>query len=130
MDILILAALGGAIDGQNASDVKASVILELANGPITPDAEKILSDKGVKILPDVLSNAGGVIVSCFEWIQGRSGDFWTEAFVYQKLDERLSHSFQEIYAISEGKNISIRQAAYVKAVGRIVDAMRFRGIWP
>jgi len=130
MDILILAALGGAIDGRNAPEVKASVILELANGPITPDGEKILSDKGVTILPDVLSNAGGVIVSCFEWIQGRSGDFWTEDYVYQKLDERLSHSFLEIFGIAETKKISIRQAAYVKAVGRIVDAMRFRGIWP
>jgi glutamate dehydrogenase/leucine dehydrogenase len=130
MDVLILAALGGAVDGNNVADVKATVVLELANGPVTPDAEAVLADKGTTIIPDVLANAGGVIVSCFEWIQGRSGDFWTEDYVFQKLDERMTHSFHETMKIAEDKKISIRQAAYVKAVGRIVDAMRFRGIWP
>ncbi len=130
MDILVLAALGGAVDDKNAGGVKAKIVLELANGPITPEGEAILSDKGVAIIPDVLANAGGVIVSCFEWIQGRSGDSWSEDFVFSKLDERMTRSFKELWSIKEGKNISFRQAAYVKAVGRIVDAMRFRGIWP
>lgn len=130
MDILILAALGGAVDEKNADAVKAKVILELANGPITPAGEAILADKGVLIVPDVLANAGGVIVSCFEWIQGRSGDMWSEEYVFSKLDERMVRSFREIWSIREDRKISFRQAAYVKAVGRIVDAMRLRGIWP
>jgi glutamate dehydrogenase/leucine dehydrogenase len=130
MDILVLAALGGAVDDKNAGGVKAKIVLELANGPITPEGEAILSDKGVSIIPDVLANAGGVIVSCFEWIQGRSSDSWSEDFVFSKLDERMTRSFRELWSIKEGKKISFRQAAYVKAVGRIVDAMRFRGIWP
>lgn len=130
MDILILAALGGAVDAQNAPDIKAHVLLEIANGPVTPDAEALLTDKGVTIIPDVLANAGGVIVSCFEWIQGRSGDVWTEEYVFQKLDERLTLSFKDVMKIAEDRKISARKAAYVKAVGRIVDAMRFRGIWP
>jgi glutamate dehydrogenase/leucine dehydrogenase len=130
MDILILAALGGAIDEKNAGGVKAKVILELANGPITPEGEAVLSDKGILIVPDVLANAGGVIVSCFEWIQGRSGDMWSEEYVFSKLDERMVRSFGEIWRIREDRKISFRQAAYVKAVSRIVDAMRFRGIWP
>ncbi len=130
MDILILAALGGAVDEKNAGSVKANVVLELANGPITPEGEAILTDKGVLIVPDVLANGGGVIVSCFEWIQGRSGDTWSEEYVYSKLDERMVRSFGEIWSMREERKISFRQAAYVKAVSRIVDAMRFRGIWP
>ncbi|TDY59708.1 glutamate dehydrogenase/leucine dehydrogenase [Aminivibrio pyruvatiphilus] len=130
MDILILAALGGAIDEKNAGAVRAKVILELANGPITPEGEAILADRGVLIVPDVLANAGGVIVSCFEWIQGRSGDMWSEEYVFSKLDERMVRSFREIWSIRQDRKISFRQAAYVKAVSRIVDAMRFRGIWP
>lgn len=129
-DILILAALGGALDEKNAGDVKAKVVLELANGPTTPEAEAKLNEKGILVIPDVLANSGGVIVSCFEWIQGRSGDYWSEDYVYDKLNERLVSSFKDVWRIMKHKDISFRQAAYVKSIGRIVDAMRFRGIWP
>ena len=125
MDILILAALGGAVDEKNAGSVKANVVLELANGPITPEGEAILTDKGVLIVPDVLANGGGVIVSCFEWIQGRSGDTWSEEYVYSKLDERMVRSFGEIWSMREERKISFRQAAYVKAVSRIACSDMF-----
>ncbi len=129
-DILVLAAMGGAVDEKNAGDVKATVVLELANGPTTPEAEAKLNERGILVIPDVLANSGGVIVSCFEWIQGRSGDYWSEDYVYQKLNERLVSSFRDVWRIRKEKDISFRQAAYVKSIGRIVDAMRFRGIWP
>lgn len=130
VDVMIPAALEGVINAGNADKIKAKVILELANGPITPEAAAILEDKGILVVPDVLANAGGVTVSCFEWIQGRTGDFWTEEEVHQKLDKKLTKAFQEIWKIKKEKNITFRQAAYVRAVDRITLAMRFRGIWP
>ncbi len=130
VDVLIPAALEGVINAENANNIKAKVVLELANGPVTPEAAAILEDKGILVVPDVLANAGGVTVSCFEWIQGRTGDFWTEEEVHQKLDKKLTKAFQEIWKIKKEKNITFRQAAYVRAVDRITLAMRFRGIWP
>ncbi len=130
VDVLIPAALEGMITESNAIDIKAKVILELANGPTTPEAEAILSDKGILILPDVLANAGGVIVSYFEWVQGRTGDYWSEKMVQERLEERIVQSFHDIWAIKNNYKIRMRQAAYVQAIGRIASAMRFRGIWP
>lgn len=130
VDVLIPAALEGVINAENASKIKAKVVLELANGPVTPEAEAILTEKGILVVPDVLANAGGVTVSCFEWIQGRTGDYWTEEEVQQKLDKKLTKAFQEIWKIKKEKDITFRQAAYVRAVDRITLAMRFRGIWP
>jgi glutamate dehydrogenase/leucine dehydrogenase len=130
VDVLVPAALEGVINADNAKKIKAKVVLELANGPITPEAATILEEKGILVVPDVLANSGGVTVSCFEWIQGRTGDFWTEEEVQQKLDKKLTKAFQEIWKIKKEKNITFRQAAYVRAVDRITLAMRFRGIWP
>ncbi len=130
VDILIPAALEGVITDKNAQNIKASIVLELANGPTTPEADLILSEKGIEVIPDVLANAGGVTVSCFEWIQGRTGDYWTEEYVHQKLDEKLTIAFHEIWKIKEGNKIRMRQAAYVRAISRIIGAMRFKGIWP
>lgn len=130
VDILIPAALEGVITEENAPRIKASIVLELANGPTTPEADQILDDKGVEVIPDVLANAGGVTVSCFEWIQGRTGDYWTEEFVHNKLDEKLTIAFHEIWKIKKGNTIRMRQAAYIRAISRIVGAMRFKGIWP
>jgi glutamate dehydrogenase/leucine dehydrogenase len=130
VDILIPAALEGVVNEVNAGKVKARIVLELANGPTTPEGEAILSAKDVLVIPDVLANSGGVTVSCFEWIQGRTGDYWSEKVVHEKLDERLTQAFHEIWKIKKGNNIRMRQATYVRAMGRIISAMRFRGIWP
>jgi glutamate dehydrogenase/leucine dehydrogenase len=130
VDVLIPSALEGVITEQNADKVKAKVVLELANGPTTPEGEAILTDNGVLVVPDVLANSGGVTVSCFEWIQGRTGDFWTIEKVQEKLDEKLTMAFKAIWAIKTEQNIRFRQAAYVRAVDSIITAMRFRGIWP
>ncbi|MEN2996610.1 MAG: Glu/Leu/Phe/Val dehydrogenase [Acetomicrobium sp.] len=129
-DILIPAALEGMINETNVSDIKAKIILELANGPVTPQAEKTLSDNGVLIIPDVLANSGGVIVSYFEWVQGRSGEYWDESTVDKKLYNRITEAFREIWEIKGRKKIKMREAAYVTAIGRISQAMRIRGIWP
>jgi glutamate dehydrogenase/leucine dehydrogenase len=130
VDILIPAALEGMVTEANADRIRARIILELANGPTTPEAEAILQENDVLVIPDVLANSGGVTVSCFEWIQGRTGDYWSEATVHEKLDERLSQAFHEIWKIRKQHNIRMRQAAYIRAMGRIIAAMRFRGIWP
>lgn len=130
VDILVPAALESVITRAVAPDVKARMVLELANGPTTLDADEILADQGTLIVPDVLANAGGVTVSCFEWIQGRTGDSWTEETVEKKLDEKMTRAFREIWHLGKEKKIRMRQAAYVRAIGRIVAAMRFRGIWP
>lgn len=130
VDILIPAALEGVIDENLAPKVKAKIILELANGPTTPRADQILFDAGTVLIPDVLANAGGVTVSCFEWIQGRTGDSWSKDKVERKLTEKLSGAFSEIWKIRKDHGIRTRQATYVRALGRIASAMRFRGIWP
>lgn len=130
VDILIPAALEGVITEANSKDIKAKTILELANGPVTPEADSILTGMGVETIPDVLANAGGVTVSCFEWIQGRTGDYWTVEDVHEKLDKKLTTAFHEIWKIKQDFKITTRQAAYVRAISRIVGAMRFKGIWP
>ena len=130
VDILIPAALEGMLTEANAGKIRAKIVLELANGPTTPEADVILQEMDTLVIPDVLANSGGVTVSCFEWIQGRTGDFWTEKTVHEKLDERLTHAFHEIWKLKKQHTIRMRQASYVRAMGRIIAAMRFRGIWP
>ena len=114
----------------NADSVKAKVVLELANAPTTPEADRILEDKGILVAPDVLANSGGVTVSCFEWIQGRTGDFWSETEVLRRLDERLSGALRETWTLSEQFRIPLRTAAFVRGVGKVLRAMRLKGIWP
>ncbi len=130
VDVLIPAALEGVLDEKVASNVTARIVLELANGPTTPEADRIFADAGTVVIPDVLANAGGVTVSCFEWIQGRTGDYWSKEKVERKLTEKLTGAFGEIWKIRQNHEIRMRQATYVRAIGRIASAMRFRGIWP
>jgi len=127
VDILVPAALENAIDEKNAKNVKAKAVLELANGPTTPGAEEILLKKGIDILPDVLCNAGGVTVSCFEWVQNLHGYYWKKERVFDELKEIMDRAFNEAYKIKNERNVSFRQAAYLLALKRIIDAMVLRG---
>ena len=127
VQILVPAALENVINESNAGEVKAKAILELANGPMTPEAEEIILNKKVDVLPDVLCNAGGVTVSYFEWVQNLSGYYWEKDEVNKKLKRIMDKAFNKIYEMKKSKNISFRQAAYALAVKRIIDAMMLRG---
>jgi glutamate dehydrogenase (NADP+) len=127
VDILLLAALENQITGENAKDVKAKHVFELANGPTTPEADEVLYKKGVNVLPDILVNAGGVTVSYFEWLQGRSGHYWKLDEVHQKLKEIMKESFQAVSSIREDKKVDYRTAAYVHALQRLKDVIEVRG---
>jgi glutamate dehydrogenase (NAD(P)+) len=131
-DVLIPAAIENQITQKNASKINAKILLELANGPVTPSADEILIQNGVFDLPDFLVNSGGVIVSYFEWVQNRGGYYWGENEVYKKLDTIITKSFNDMIQMQKdyagkGKKISPRMAAYIIAVGRVAAAMKVRG---
>ncbi|HTZ05233.1 MAG TPA: Glu/Leu/Phe/Val dehydrogenase [Gaiellaceae bacterium] len=129
-DILAPCALEQVIHEGNAAHVKASIICEGANGPVTPGADKILEDMGVLILPDVLANAGGVVVSYFEWVQGLQEYFWKEVEVNAKLNDIVSRAFDETWDTAERRTLPMRVAAYGLAVQRVAEATVTRGIYP
>ena len=130
VDILAPCALEQVITERNANDVKASIICEGGNGPVTPAADMILEDKGVLILPDVLANAGGVVVSYFEWVQGLQEYFWKETEVNAKLNDIMSRAFEETWETAEQRQMPMRVAAYGLAVQRVAEATITRGIYP
>ncbi|MBN1368304.1 MAG: Glu/Leu/Phe/Val dehydrogenase [Dehalococcoidales bacterium] len=127
VDILIPAAMENAITEKNAPSVKAKIVAELANGPTTLEADDILFDNGVHIIPDFLCNAGGVTVSYFEMVQNSYMYYWDEAEVYEKLDKRISEAYRAVLATSRKYNINMRLAAYILAITRVVEAMKARG---
>jgi glutamate dehydrogenase (NAD(P)+) len=132
VDILIPAAIENQITGENADKIKAKLVLELANGPVTPEADKILFEKGILDLPDFLINSGGVIGSYFEWVQNTNGYYWTLDDVYDKLDKIITKSFYDVMQtqqdyLSKGVKITPRNAAYIIAVERVAKAMKTRG---
>ena len=129
-DILAPCALEQVITEENASQLKAKTIVEGANGPVTPLADAILEDMGVLVVPDVLANAGGVIVSYFEWVQGLQEYFWKEAEVNAKLNDIVTKAFDETWATMEKRNVTMRTASYGLAVQRVAEATVTRGIYP
>jgi glutamate dehydrogenase (NADP+) len=127
VDILIPAALEGVISVRNAKHIRASYIVEIANGPILSSAEPILEKQGIQIVPDVLANAGGVTVSYFEWVQNRNGYAWTLDEVNQRLQEVISRAFNEVWTLAESEQCSMRSAAYIHAIRRIGEAVSAHG---
>jgi glutamate dehydrogenase (NAD(P)+) len=127
VDVLVLAALEGVLTEKNAERVKAKIIVELANGPTTPEADEILHRKGIHVIPDFLCNAGGVTVSYFEMVQNAYMYYWEEQEIHDKLDHRMTRAYHEVLDTSKKFKINMRQAAYVVAVERVVEAMKVRG---
>lgn len=116
-----------AITTENVNSIKAKIIVEGANGPITKDADEILNEKNVVIVPDILANSGGVTVSYFEWVQNKAGYYWSEEEVRDKEYQLINKSFDEIWKLSEKLNITLRQAAYVHSIKKISETMKIRG---
>ncbi|QEG21280.1 Glu/Leu/Phe/Val family dehydrogenase [Mariniblastus fucicola] len=127
-EMLIPAALGGVIHSENVNDIKAKIIIEGANGPVDADADEVLFERGVAVLPDVLANAGGVTVSYFEWVQNRQYYSWDLNRVRQQLDAILSAAFEEVWQESQNANVSLRTAAFMLAVNRVRKSMELAGI--
>lgn len=129
-DILVPAALEGAITGENAPTVKAKIVAEAANGPCTPEADAILDGKGCFVIPDILCNAGGVTVSYFEWVQNQQHLFWDTQEVYGRLERVMKTAFNEVLMIHLERKISMRIAANALGITRVAEAMRLRGLYP
>jgi glutamate dehydrogenase (NAD(P)+) len=129
-DILVPAAIENQITEKNAARIKAKIITEGANGPTTPEADAILNEKGIFLVPDILANAGGVTVSYFEWVQNLQELIWSEEEVLDRLTRIMQRSFKEVMEISLSKKIPMRTAALVLGIGRVAEAIRLRGIYP
>ena len=131
VDLLVPAALENAIDGDLATDVRADVIVEAANGPLTPEADDVLADSDTYVVPDILANAGGVTVSYFEWVQNRQRFYWTEEKVNEELERHITNGFDDMIDAFESTDApNLRTAAYVVAIRRVVDAYENSGNWP
>jgi len=130
VDVLVPAALEGVLTAANAQDVRAKIVVEGANGPTTKEADRILTDRGVLMVPDILANAGGVIVSYFEWVQANMAYQWTEAEVNGRLKERMTKAWRDVVAFSADRSLTYREAATVLAVQRVTEAHRLRGLYP
>jgi glutamate dehydrogenase (NAD(P)+) len=129
-DVLVPAALGSQITERNADRVRAKIIAEGANGPTTPEADGILHDRGVVLIPDILANAGGVIVSYFEWVQGLQYHFWKESEINSRLQELMTRAYNQVSAMAKREKVDLRTAALMVGVRRVADAFEVRGLYP
>ncbi len=129
-EILVPAAVEGVITERNADKIKAKLLVEAANGPVTPEANAVLRDKGVFVVPDILANAGGVVVSYFEWVQDIQQWCWTEQEVNERLRQVVKRAFNEVWNIMQERSVDMRTAAYILAISRVAEAIKMRGIYP
>ncbi|MNS37340.1 Glutamate dehydrogenase [compost metagenome] len=129
-DILVPAALEQQINRDNAAHIRASIVLEGANGPTTPEADDILHDRGILLVPDVIANAGGVTVSYFEWVQDFSSFFWTEDEINSRLTRIMREAFAAVWALADEKKVSLRTAAFIVGCTRVLQAREMRGLYP
>jgi len=123
VDVLVPAALENVITKENADKIKAKIVIEMANGPITPEADEILNKKGVIVVPDILANSGGVTVSAFEWEQNMAQEKWSEKKVNERLEKTIEEAFEEIWKMGEKEKVDLRKAAYLLAVDKVIKAM-------
>ncbi len=128
-DVLVPAALEKVLTAENAAQVKAKLIVEGANGPTTPEADRIFNERGIVVIPDIMANAGGVTVSYFEWVQDRMGYFWKLNEVNERLEDTLITNFHELRAIANRHKIPYRTAAYMVAIDRVVQCLKLRGVY-
>jgi glutamate dehydrogenase (NAD(P)+) len=129
-DVLIPAAVGGQIHEGNADRVKASIVAEGANGPTTPEADVILRERGVTVIPDILCNAGGVVVSYFEWVQGLQYYFWRESEITARLQEVMTRAFNRVWALGSKEGVDLRTAALMEGIKRVAEGYKVRGLYP
>jgi len=129
VDVLVPAAMEDQITKYNAHNIKAKLIVEGANGPTSANADLILNEKNIMVVPDILANAGGVTVSYFEWVQNRLGYYWTEERVHRRADRTMKQAFEEVYAASQKYGTSMRIAAYILAIDKVAKALAFRGVF-
>jgi glutamate dehydrogenase (NAD(P)+) len=129
-DILVPAAFENQITELNAGRVKAKIIAEGANGPTTPEADRILYERGVFVIPDVLANAGGVTVSYFEWVQDLQDFFWSEEEINERLERIMTRSFSDSLRVAQTNAVDMRTGTYMMAVSRVAEALQTRGIYP
>jgi glutamate dehydrogenase len=126
-DILVPAAISKQITAENADNIHAKIVVEAASGPTSLEATRILTERGILVVPDVLAGSGGVIASYFEWVQNKQGYYWSEEEIIEKLQEKLVRSFNQIYELAENRNVTMRLAAYMVGIKNMAEAMQFRG---
>jgi glutamate dehydrogenase (NAD(P)+) len=130
VDVLVPAALEHQIHADNAPSIRAKMIVEAANGPTTREADKVLNDRGIIVVPDILANAGGVVVSYFEWVQDLQCFFWEEAEVNSNLERIMVRSFKEVWDFSQAQQVPLRLGAYMLAVDKVANVLQARGVFP
>lgn len=127
VEVIAPAALENAINAETAQNIKAKLVVEAANGPVTPDADAVLNKKGIVVTPDILSNAGGVLVSYFEWVQNRYGYYWSEKEVEERQEVKMIKAFEDVWNLAKEKNVTVREAAYLISVKKVAEVMKLRG---